>query len=84
MIKQKNILILGREFVLKINDTTTYTEKMYSPTFTVDNKTFCLSFRYNGDNSYLFVNSKQFIKFKSTNSDFNKIPIVFRRYFKRL
>ena len=42
---------------------------MYSPNFTVDNITFCLSFHYNGDNSYLFANGKQIIKFKSKNSE---------------
>ena len=38
---------------------------MYAPKFTVDNKTFCLSLHYNGDNSYLFANGKQVIKCKS-------------------
>ena len=42
----------------KINDTTTYAEKMYSPNFTVDNKAFCLSLHYNDGNSYLLVNGK--------------------------
>ena len=32
---------------------------MYSPNFTVDNKTFCFSLHYNGDNSYLFVRNNQ-------------------------
>ena len=41
---------------------------MYSPNFTVDNKIFCLSLNYNGDNSYLFVNGKQAINFKAKNS----------------
>ena len=40
---------------------------MYSPNFTIANKTFCLSLRYNGDDSYLFVNSKEVIKFKAKN-----------------
>ena len=31
---------------------------MYSPTFSAENKTFCLSLHYNGDVSYLFVNGK--------------------------
>ena len=70
--KTKNILVLGREFVQKINDTTIYEEKMHSPNFTVDNKTFCLGLHYNGDNSYLFVNGKQVIKFKSKNSELIK------------
>ena len=40
---------------------------MYSPNFTIANKTFCLSLHYNGDDSYLFVNSKEVIKFKAKN-----------------
>ena len=42
-----------------------YAEKMYSPNFTIANKTFCLSLHYNGDDSYLFVNGKKAIKFKA-------------------
>ena len=42
----------------KIDDTTIFAEKMYSPNFTVVNKTFCLSLHYNGDDSYLFVSGK--------------------------
>ena len=40
---------------------------MYSPNFTIANKTFCLSLHYNGDDSYLFVNSKEVIQFKAKN-----------------
>ena len=38
----------------------TYNEgrKMYSISFTEDNKKFCLSLHYNGAKSYLFVNGK--------------------------
>ena len=42
---------------------------MYSSNFTVDSKTFCLSLHYNDDNSYLFVNSKEVIKFNFKNSE---------------
>ena len=45
---------------------------MYSPNFTVDNKIFCLSLHYNGDNSYLFVNGKEVTKFKAKNSELIK------------
>ena len=38
---------------------------MYSINFTVTKKKFCLSFHYNGGNSYLFVNGKEIIKFKA-------------------
>ena len=47
-------------------------KKMYSPNFTVDNKTFYLSLHCNGDNSYLFVNSKEVTKFKAKHSELIK------------
>ena len=37
--RTKNVSVLGRDFIQKIEDTTIYAEKMYSPNFTVDNKT---------------------------------------------
>ena len=40
---------------------------MYSPNFTIANKTFCFRLHYNGDDSYLFVNGKEVIKFKAKN-----------------
>ena len=45
---------------------------MYSLSFTFDNKIFCLSLHYNGDNSYLFVNGKEVTKFKAKNSELIK------------
>ena len=63
--KTKDILVLGHGLIQKIDDTTIYPEKMYSPNFTVANKTLCLSLHYNGDNSYLFINGKEVIKFKA-------------------
>ena len=42
-----------------------YAEKIYSQNFTAVNKKFVLSLRYNGDDSYLFVNGKQELKFKA-------------------
>ena len=44
---------------------------MYSSNFTVDNKTFCLSLHYNGDNSYLLVNGREVTRFKARAADFN-------------
>ena len=37
---------------------------MYSINFTEKNKTLCLSLYYNRENSYLFVNGTEIIKFK--------------------
>ena len=45
---------------------------MYSPNFTVYNKTFCLSLHYNSNNSYSFVNGKEVTKFKAKNSELIK------------
>ena len=42
---------------------------MYSPNFSVENKTFGLSLQYNGDDSYLFVNWKEVTKFKAKDSE---------------
>ena len=52
-------------FVQGINDTTLYAEKINSGNFTQPSTKFVLSLHYNGDNSYLFVNGKQELKFKA-------------------
>ena len=65
--KTKDVLVLERDFIPKVDDRTIYAEKMYSPDFTIANKTFCLSLHYNGNDSYLFVNVKEVIKFKAKN-----------------
>ena len=70
--KTQSALVLGHGLIQKINDTTVYAGKMYSPNFTVDKKTFCLSLHYNGDNSYLFVNGREVTKFKANNSELIK------------
>ena len=43
-------------------------EKMYSITFTVTKKKFCLSLHYDGANSYLFANGIEIYKFKAKDS----------------
>ena len=55
---------MGDGIVQGINDTTLYAEKIYSQNFTQSGKKFILSLHYNGDDSYLFVNGKQELKFK--------------------
>ena len=56
---------MGDGFVQGINDTTLYTEKIYSQNFTAVNIKFVLSLHYNGDDSYLFVTGKRELKFKA-------------------
>ena len=50
-------------------------KKMYSPNFSAENKTFCLSLHYNDDTSYLFVNGKKVTQFKAKDFEINAIPI---------
>ena len=42
---------------------------MHSINFTENNKKFCLSLHYNGENSYLFVNGTEIHKFKAKGSE---------------
>ena len=70
--KTQSVLILGNGLIQKINDATIYAEKMYSPNFTVDNKTFCLSLHYSGDNSYVFDIGEEVTRFKAKNSELIK------------
>ena len=63
--KANNIFFIGDGFVQGNNDTTLYAEKIYSQNFTAVNKKFVSSLHYNSDNSYLFVNGKQELKFKA-------------------
>ena len=66
--KIRDILVLGKAFVQKIESKTIYAEKMYPPNFSVENKIFVLSLHYNGDNSYLLVNGQNFAQFKANDS----------------
>ena len=60
-----NIFLMGDRSVQGINDTTLYAEKIYSQYFTQPNKRFMLSLHYDDNDSYLFINGKQELKFKA-------------------
>ena len=55
---------MGDGLTQGINETTIHVEKNYYRNFTDLGKKFVLSLHYNGDNSYLFVNGRQELKFK--------------------
>ena len=59
--RANHIYLMGTGFTQGINDTTIYGEK----NFTDFGRKFVLSLHYNGDNSYLFVNGRQELKFKT-------------------
>ena len=62
--RANQIYVLGDVFTQGIHDTTLYVEKKYFRNFTEPNVKFVLSLHYNGDDSYLFVNGRQELKFK--------------------
>ena len=64
--KTPNIYVLGKDFVQGINNTTIYAQSQYKTNMTEPDKKCVLSLHYNGDNSYLFVNGSQKLKFKSS------------------
>ena len=66
--RANNIYVMGKEFIQGINDTTIYAEKNFYRNFTDPGKKFVQSLHYNGDNSYLFVNGRQELKFKAKNN----------------
>ena len=66
--KANTIYVLGGFLVQRVNDATLYAEKVYSFNFIEVEKKFVLSLHYNGDNSYLFVNGKKELKFKTKNN----------------
>ena len=66
--KGKDILILGKGPTQGLGEHLLSAEKMYSINFTKVNTKFCLRLHYNGDNSYLFINGTEIIKFKAKDS----------------
>ena len=60
-----NIYVIGKGLTQGVNDTTIYVEKNFYRNFTDFSKKFMLSLHCNGDDSYLFVNGKQELKFKA-------------------
>ena len=63
-----------RKSLTQINNTTIYTT-IYSINFNATKKRFSLSLHYNEDNSYLFFNGKEIIKFKAKDSEIIEDPI---------
>ena len=72
--KKKDILILGKGSTQGLEHTLT-AEKIYSISFTVSKKKFCLSLHYDGANSYLFVNGTEIYKFKGKDPEIVAVPL---------
>ena len=63
--RANHIYLMGTGLTQGINDTTIYAEKNLYRNFTDFGKKFMLSLHYNGNDSYLFVNGRQELKFKA-------------------
>ena len=73
--RANNIIVLGKDFIQGINNTVIYAEKIYSINFSATGRRFCLSLHYNGDNSYLFVNDREMISFKTKDLEIIANPL---------
>ena len=60
-----HIYLMGAGLTQGINDTTIYAEKNFYRNFTDFGKKIMLRLHYHGDDSYLFVNGRQELKFKA-------------------
>ena len=63
--RANNFYVMVTDFIQGINDTTIYAEKLFHNNFTEFGVKFALRLHYNGDNSYLFANGRQELKFKA-------------------
>ena len=70
--KANNIYVMGKDFIQGINNTTLYAEIEFHNNFKELRVEFILSLHYNGDNSYLFVNGYQELKFNTKNDQILK------------
>ena len=64
--RENHVYVMGDGFVQGIHDTTIYAGKNFCRNFTDPGKKFVLNLHYNGDESYLFGNGRQELKFKCT------------------
>ena len=62
--RANNSYVMGTGLTQGIHDTTIYAEKNFYRNFTDFGKKFMLILHYNGDDSNLFVNGRQELKFK--------------------
>ena len=63
--RANHIYLMGTGLTQGIYDTTIYAEKYFYRNFTDFGKKFVLKLHYNGNNSYLFVNGRQELKFQA-------------------
>ena len=78
--RANNIYVMGKELIQGINGTIIYAEKNFYRNFTDPGKKFVLSLHYNNDDSYLFVNDRQELKFKCKTDQLVKEKLCTRKF----
>ena len=73
--RNNNILVLGEGPIQALEDDTTTAEAKYLIDFTELGKRLVLSLHYNGNNSFLSVNTVKMYQFKVKDSEINPYPI---------
>ena len=68
---KNNFLILGEGDTFGMNGGFGAPQKKFTINFSKPNTKFCLSLCYKADNSYLFVNGKEILKFKADYKNIN-------------
>ena len=66
--KEKNILLLGEDLTLRLDDTLITTEAIYSINFKESGTKFGLILHYNGSNTFLFANAINIYQFTAKGS----------------
>ena len=81
--KKKYILVPGEGSVQELDDTMITAEAKYSISFSRSQRKFCLSFHYNGTNSFLFVIATKIYQFKAKDSEIKRYPLCLGNISKR-
>ena len=69
IIKKKDILILDKGHTKGLDNTSLRSEAKHSINFSRSERKFCLSFHYNGSNSFLYVHATKIHQFKGKDSE---------------
>ena len=83
IMKEKDILILGKGPRQGLNNTTLAAEEEYAINFSEQQMKFCLSLHYSGANSYFFVNSVEIHKFKANDFEINAAALRLGNFAKK-
>ena len=74
--KKKDILILDKGHTKGLYNTSLRSEAKHSINFSRSERKFCLSFHYNGSNSFLYVHATKIHQFKAKDSEIKRYRLL--------